>query len=200
MEIVLDRRRDPRRTTRRLVNAVAGFVAVLALCVLVPAAMGLERAAVADRSLGDAYAIGTLVLTEDVPVESLRTGDVVALPAPAGSGVSGPVVRRIGVDAVDAGDGSVPLPDGGTAPAGERVERVVAHVPFLGWPFVALGDRATRIAAIGLPALLVAAYAAQELVGGLRRRRLRDRNAAEVDVPAQRSSASRVGKHPDGVL
>lgn len=197
MEIVLDRRRDPRRTTRRLVNAVAGFVAVVALCFLVPAAMGLERAAVADRSLGDAYAIGTLVLTEDVPVESLRTGDVVALPAPAGSGVSGPVVRRIGVD---AGDGSVPLPDGGTAPAGERVERVVAHVPFLGWPFVALGDRATRIAAIGLPALLVAAYAAQELVGGLRRRRLRDRNAAEVDVPAQRSSASRVGKHPDGVL
>ncbi|MCK5929118.1 MAG: hypothetical protein KAG80_13060, partial [Nocardioides sp.] len=46
--------------------------------------------------------------------------------------------------------------------------RVVAHVPYAGYVFMALADRGTRMALIGLPAALIALWSLVELGRALR--------------------------------
>jgi signal peptidase len=137
------------------------------------------------------YDLGSVVFEENVPVEDLRVGDVITYVPPAESGIKTLVTHRI--VAIDGdtfrtqGDAN-PQVDPWTFELNAATQnRVRFHVPYVGYAFIALGDRATRMAVIGIPAAIIALYSLVELVGALRRKPEGDAEA-DLDVPEPRSA------------
>jgi signal peptidase len=153
---------------RRLV--ARGFTPLLAAGVLlglglvVPALLGYERYVIVSGSMTGTYDRGSLVFDEVVPVEELRTGDVITYRPPPGSGPTGLVTHRIAEIRQDPsgpvfrtrGDAN-PVADPWTFRlAGPTQARVVSGVPYVGYVLGALSDRRVRMLVVGLPALLIA--------------------------------------------
>jgi signal peptidase len=184
----------PRRRVRRIaVNLVSGLLMLMAAVILVPAALGLQRYAIAGGSMTGTYNLGSLVFEEAVPVEELRVGDVITYVPPAESGIDNLVTHRI-----VAIDGSTFRTQGDANPdvdpwtfdlTAATQARVVWHVPFLGFPFLALQERNLRMLLIGLPAAVIALFALGEFISGLRPSR-----SARVS-----SSVARTEPHKSGV-
>ncbi|WP_310964345.1 signal peptidase I [Nocardioides terrisoli] len=169
--------RNPRRgrTRRVLVNVASILVTLAAIAFIAPAAFGLHRYVIAGESMTGTYDLGSVVLDKVVPVSDLRVGDVITYLPPADSGIPHLVTHRIvrihGDVFRTKGDAN-PDPDPWTFKlTGATQARVVFGVPYAGWPLLALQDRTTRMAVIGIPALLVALSSARDLFRGLRRRK-----------------------------
>ena len=150
----------PHRSTRGDWRKLALAVLVLApvvLLLLLPAALGLDRSIVADRSMDGSTGRGSIVLARDVPAGDLRVGDVITVPTPE-PGTEERTYRRIvalrdDVATVAAdGDGArretVPLTDG-------SYSRVSVGVPWIGYPFLVQGGWAALVA-VALAALFLA--------------------------------------------
>lgn len=160
-------------------------VAVLAPVILlemVPVALGLQRYVVTTDAMGDAVPKGSLVLTRDAASNDLRVGDVITFrPPPPGDGdrLVTRRVERISFSRIrTAGDES------GTDPwtldvDGEARARMVAHIPYVGYPFIGQTDRRAwlLLGSIPLAAVLLA------LATDLARRRQRHRDARRLPAP-----------------
>lgn len=164
-ELTAERRRGRLAAVRRGLGAA--FVAaglLLAATMLVPAALGLERYVITGASMSGTYDRGALLYAEQVPVTSLRVGDVITYEPPAGAGPSGLVTHRI-VEIRERAGGPV-FRTAGDANAkpdpwrfrldGPMQARAEFAIPYAGWAFAALSIREVRMLVIGLPALLVA--------------------------------------------
>jgi signal peptidase len=192
MEITLTERRRPKRAARWAVNGLCVLVMVLSLGFLLPAAFGLQRYVITGGSMAGSYDIGSIVFEENVPVSELRVGDVITYLPPPDSGVPNLVTHRIveidGNEFTTKGDANAQV-DPWTFELHESTQNRVSYaVPYVGYVFIALGDRATRIALIGLPAALIALYSLVELAGALRRRPEAVDAEAPVEVPEQRDA------------
>jgi signal peptidase len=157
---------QPLRRAGRLASgaalAVAGLVAVL---VLVPAAAGWQRYVIVSGSMTGTYDRGSLVLDEVVPVASLRAGDVITYRPPADAGIDHLITHRIAEIRRDRTGSTVFRTKGDanriadpwtfTLPAA-RQARVKLGVPYAGYALAALSRHDVRMAAIALPAALVA--------------------------------------------
>ena len=191
MEITLEKRRRPGRAGRWAVNGLCLVVAVLALGFILPAIFGLQRYVITGGSMTGTYDLGSVVFEENVPVEDLRVGDVITYVPPAESGIDTLVTHRIvekdGDTLRTQGDANPDVDPWTFQLTDDTQNRVRFHVPYVGYAFIALGDRATRIAVIGLPAAVIALYSLAELVGALRRRPRPDPEDLSVDVPGQRT-------------
>ena len=155
-----------------LVNLGLGLVMLAALAFLLPSLMGLQRYVIMGGSMEGTYDLGSVVFEEVVPVEELRVGDVITYVPPAESGIDTLVTHRIteidGADFRTQGDAN-PAVDPWTFQLTAATQpRVVAHVPYVGFAFMALADRGTRMALIGLPAALIALWSLVELARALR--------------------------------
>ena len=155
-----------------LVNLGLGLVMLVALAFLLPSLMGLQRYVIMGGSMEGTYDLGSVVFEEVVPVEELRVGDVITYVPPAESGIDTLVTHRIteidGADFRTQGDAN-PAVDPWTFQLTAATQpRVVAHVPYVGFAFMALADRGTRMALIGLPAALIALWSLVELARALR--------------------------------
>ena len=155
-----------------LVNLGLGLVMLAALAFLLPSLMGLQRYVIMGGSMEGTYDLGSVVFEEVVPVEELRVGDVIPYVPPAESGIDTLVTHRIteidGADFRTQGDAN-PAVDPWTFQLTAATQpRVVAHVPYVGFAFMALADRGTRMALIGLPAALIALWSLVELARALR--------------------------------
>lgn len=155
-----------------LVNLGLGLVMLVALAFLLPSLMGLQRYVIMGGSMEGTYDLGSVVFEEVVPVEDLRVGDVITYVPPAQSGIDTLVTHRIteidGADFRTQGDAN-PAVDPWTFQLTAATQpRVVAHVPYVGFAFMGLADRGTRMALIGLPAALIALWSLVELVRALR--------------------------------
>ncbi|MAY95150.1 signal peptidase I [uncultured Nocardioides sp.] len=155
-----------------LVNLGLGLVMLVALAFLLPSLMGLQRYVIMGGSMEGTYDLGSVVFEEVVPVEDLRVGDVITYVPPAESGIDTLVTHRIteidGADFRTQGDAN-PAVDPWTFQLTAATQpRVVAHVPYVGFAFMALADRGTRMALIGLPAALIALWSLVELARALR--------------------------------
>jgi signal peptidase len=145
---------------------------LVALAFLLPSLMGLQRYVIMGGSMEGTYDLGSVVLSEVVPVSELEVGDVITYVPPAESGITTLVTHRIvsidGEDLRTQGDAN-PAVDPWTFQLTAATQpRVVAHVPYAGYVFMALADRGTRMALIGLPAALIALWSLVELGRALR--------------------------------
>ena len=193
MEIHLEKQRRP-RAGRWAVNALCLLVMVLALAFLLPALFGLQRYVITGGSMEGTYDIGSVVFEEDVPVADLAVGDVITYVPPAESGIDTLVTHRVvSIDGTtfrtqgDANPDVDPWTFELTAPTQNRV---AASVPYVGYVFIALGDRSTRMLLIGLPAAIIALASLVELLRALRRKPAVVTSTSTVDVPDQRPASS----------
>ena len=184
-EISLDRSARAGRTRRLVVNALCVVVMFVALGFILPAAFGFSRYVITGDSMAGTYDKGTVVFEQTVPVSELEVGDVITYTPPPQSTVDTLVTHRI-VSIEDdefrtKGDANE-APDAWTFKLTEATQpRVVASVPYVGWLFIWLTDRTTRLLVIGLPAALVALMSVSEVVGAERRPR-RPRSVASAPV------------------
>jgi len=160
------------RVRGALVNIGLGLVVLVGLAFLVPSLLGLQRYVIMGGSMTGTYDLGSVVFEEVVPVEELQVGDVITYVPPADSGITTLVTHRIvaidGNEFRTRGDAN-PAVDPWTFELTAATQpRVVASVPYVGFAFMALADRGTRMAVIGIPAGLIALLSLVEVVRALR--------------------------------
>lgn len=189
-------RRIAVRTASVLVSVVLGLLTLAGVAYLAPALFGYERYVITGGSMSGSFEKYSLAFEKQVPVEDLAVGDVITYLPPADSGVSTLVTHRI-VD-IDTAESGAPLfttqgdanpdPDPWTFSLVEETQPVVQFtVPHLGHVFVALADRETRMAVIGVPAGLIALGALVDLAKALRPAPRGNRRLSGDDlVPAPR--------------
>ena len=157
------------RTWRnRLTTLVLVLAVVVAALVVLPSLFGFDRYVINGGSMEPTIPKGSVVYSKPVAAEELEVGDIITYRPPASSGVDELVTHRIvektartnvngKVEDVfrtqgDANDSPDPwrfsLDDGEGA-----LEK--AHLPYLGWIYLALGVPCVRILLITLPALLI---------------------------------------------
>lgn len=184
------RRADTRTSRLARIGANVAIVAVMlvALGFLVPALLGFQRYVITSGSMTGTYDTGSVVFSEVVPTSELRVGDVITYVPPAETGINHLVTHRIvaidGDELRTKGDASPQVDPWTFQLTAAEQPRAVAGVPYVGYLFLALADRATRIVVIGVPAALIALLALAELVRGLRPERpATDSPAVPVLVP-----------------
>lgn len=143
-------------------RALAGtaLLALLALAtiVLTTPLLGYERYVIEGGSMGGAVPRGSIAIEEVVPTREIRRGDVITYRPPQ---VTRPITHRVVSITHDRvfrtkGDANAaPDPWRFTLP-GRTQARVTTHVPLAGYALEALEIRVVRVAAIGIPALLIA--------------------------------------------
>jgi len=193
MEIVLEKPRRP-RAGRWAVNALCFLVTVLALAFLIPAAFGLQRYVITGGSMDGTYDLGSVVFEESVPVADLEVGDVITYVPPAESGIDNLVTHRIvsidGTTYRTQGDANPDVDPWTFELTAATQNRVTFSIPYVGYVFIALDDRSTRMVVIGVPAAIVALASLGELLVALRRRPSAGFSASTVDVPDQRPATA----------
>lgn len=173
MEIPTTNRRSGRRM-RILVNVVSVTVTLLAAAFLLPSAIGLQRFVITGDSMDGTIDLGSVAFAEVVPVSDLEVGDIITYMPPPGSGVDHLVTHRIvsihGRTFRTKGD-AVPQRDPWKFQLNAPVQaRVKFSVPYAGYFFIALTDRTTRMAVIGVPAGLITLVSFGQVLGLMRRR------------------------------
>lgn len=166
--------RRQRRGGSMVLNAACLLITLLALLFILPAAFGLSRYVITGGSMTGTISRGSVVFEETVPVADLAVGDIITYLPPAESGLDDLVTHRIvsidGDTFRTKGDAN-PDVDPWTFQLSSTVQpRVVADVPYIGYLFIALADRGTRMLVIGVPAAIIALLSLRELTSGLRRR------------------------------
>lgn len=165
MEIVTAPYRPAPSPWSRLLVGLA-VLAPVTLLTLVPIGFGLQRYVVTTHDMAPAVDRGAVVIEREVPVGSLRVGDVITYDPPPSARVTGPVTHRV----VEVRPGSVvtrgdarAAADPWRVPVTEpTVSRAVVTLPRIGLVYLALLRPGVRPAlAGGVVALSVAAALAR---------------------------------------
>jgi len=167
-------------STSRLAGLLTnvGLVALTLACTayLLPTLFGYERYVITGGSMTGSISKGSIAFEQPVPVEDLAVGDVITYLPPPDSGVANLVTHRIvemGTDAQGAtrlrtrGDANDNVDPWTFSLVADEQPVVQFSVPSVGYVFIALADRETRILVIGVPAAIVALLALAELVRNL---------------------------------
>lgn len=159
----------------------------LGLVLVVPALLGFDRYVITGGSMTGTVDKYSVVFEREVPVDTLAVGDVITYQPPADAPTRSLVTHRI-ISIGTSPDGRRILHTQGDAnpdPDPWRFEltqptvnRMTFHIPYVGWPLIALADPQTRRLLLGVPAAVIALLAAIELVGAVRRSLAREGTAA----------------------
>jgi hypothetical protein len=145
----------------------------LVLLVVLPATLGLHRFVVTSDAMGDSVPRGSMTFAEQVPGVELGVGDVITFREPGAGADAGFVTRRVvSITPARIRTGSDTGVDPWTLPAGGERQRVVAHIPYVGYPFIS-GVRSTvwvLLASVPMLAVLLALLA--DLARARQRRRV----------------------------
>lgn len=153
------------RRAQRWATGAAVLAAVLGLCLLVPASLGLTQHVVTDHAMGGTLSRGALVFERPVrSAADLRPGDVITFPLP--DAVAAPMTTRrvVAVDATSVttrGDAHGTDDPWALDVAGVQPMRTVFAVPLAGYPQILVpwltwAVLATVLGASALLSLLVA--------------------------------------------
>ena len=177
------------RIARSLLSTLVVLAAAaIALLMLVPAVLGLQRYIIVSESMTGTYDKGSIVYGEKVPVSDLRVGDAITYEPPPGVTPTKLVTHRIvsirhvrGQRVFRTKGDAVAQPDPWTftLPEGQQ-PRVKFSVPYAGYPIGFLTDREHRMLIIGGPALLIAI----SVLAGLGRDWRRTRREGATRAPA----------------
>jgi len=153
-----------RRLGGKLLTAACAvaLIAVVAF-VLIPGLLGLQRFVITGGSMTGTIPKGAVIYSKVVPVGQLKVGDIITFTPP---GYGEAVTHRIiatesGPDGKTAfrtkGDfNQYPDPWNPVTLNEPQQARYVFQVPLLGYVLAALTLRSVRIAAVGIPAILIA--------------------------------------------
>jgi signal peptidase I len=155
-----------RRLGRIGLNLAFAAIAGAAGLMLVPAALGFHRYIILTGSMTGTYDRGSIVYDLPVPVSQLKVGDPITYDPPAGytSGVYKRVTHRIywigrganGERAFRTKGDANRAPDVWKFMLGHGTQdRVVFHIPYLGYFFVLLGLKEFRMVLVGVPAVIM---------------------------------------------
>jgi signal peptidase I len=179
-----------RRLGRWTVATATLVVILFCLAWIAPSLFGFSRYVITGPSMTGTYDRGSVVFEKPVAVEDLEVGDVITYTPPADSGVNWLVTHRIvkiepaeggGLLFTTKGDHN-PDPDPWHFQLVDQDQPVVqAGVPYVGWLFIALADKQTRMTVIGVPAALIALGALRQLVSATRET-ARERRLASVEA------------------
>lgn len=177
------------RTVRAaLVNTACVLVSLAALAFILPAAFGLQRYVIAGGSMTGTIDLGSIAYEKVVPVSDLAVGDIITYMPPADSGIDHLVTHRIvsirGAELRTRGDANADVDPWTFRLTSATQPRVAFHVPYAGYPLLALQHRGTRMLLIGVPAGLVFLLAFGELLG-LRRRSVGQPGEQPEPAPVQ---------------
>ncbi|MEI7815169.1 MAG: signal peptidase I [Coriobacteriia bacterium] len=174
------------RFIKPAVNAtVLVSAALVALMILLPAAMGLQRYVITGGSMTGTISKGSVVYSKVIPVTQLREGDIVTFVPPS---YAEPVTHRIiGITMSKDGERLFQtkgdfneVADPWKVTFAESSAPVhVFHVPYVGYLLALLSLRWARMLLIGLPALIIALSLLWSMW-----------NAAGVEVRRQEAEAS----------
>ena len=138
MEIAFEPERSSTADRRRLLLGLLLLLPV-ALLVLLPAVLGLERYVVTDDAMDGEINRGSVILARDVPTSDLGVGDVITFRSPA-AGVDTMVTRRIvaldGIAAKTKGDANARRDPWTLRLTEDTYPRVSLGVPWVGRPFL----------------------------------------------------------------
>lgn len=165
------RARRPRsrasRCGRRLGTLATGLALALAALMLVPPLIGLHRYVLVGGSMEPTIHRGAVIFDRDVPVGSLRVGDIITYTPPPGA--QGPVAHAVTHRIVWVGRDRFGARAFRTKGDANRVAdpwrftlhsatqaREVFSIRYVGYAIAALSLRPVRMALIGVPALLIA--------------------------------------------
>ena len=171
---ITTRRRRSLRPVRVVSTLLSLVVTLVAAAFILPSFFGLQRYVITGTSMTGTIGFGSIAFEEVVPVGDLRVGDVITYAPPPTAGVDHMVTHRIvavhGTTYRTKGD-AVPQAD----PWKFRLDapeqsRVVFSVPWVGYPFIWLADRETRMLVIGAPAAVIALLSLGQVLELLRRR------------------------------
>src|SRR3954469_23514297 len=163
-----------RRLARLVGNLTMTVVLLICLAWVVSGLLGYSRYVITGGSMSGTFEKGSIAFEQQGPVGNLRVGDVITYQPPAGSDVHNLVTHRIvsitstpGKPASyrTKGDANTSVDpwkfalDQGSQPV------VRFTVPSVGYAFVALSHRETRMLFIGVPAALIGLISLAELGG-----------------------------------
>jgi signal peptidase len=150
----------------------------LGLVLVVPALLGFDRYVITGGSMTGTVDKYSVVFEREVPVDELAVGDVITYQPPADAPTHSLVTHRIIAIGPSADGRSVLRTQGDANPDPDpwrfelsqpTVNRMAFHIPYVGWPLIALADPQTRRLLLGVPAGVIGLLAAFELVGAVRR-------------------------------
>lgn len=153
------------------------LITLFCLAWLAPSVLGFSRYVITGGSMTGSIEKGSVVFEESVGVSDLEVGDVITYQPPAGAGTTSLVTHRI--VAIEPAEGGGALfttqgdanadPDPWQFKLTDEEQPVVRFsVPHVGWAFIALADRTTRMLVICVPAGLIALGALRQLYGEVR--------------------------------
>lgn len=176
-------------------NLLVTAVILLSLAFILPSLFGYERYVIMGGSMTGTFNLGSVVFEKTVPVGRLHVGDVITYQPPASAGVPNLVTHRIVQIRRDAKTGqrvfrtkgdNNPQRDPWTFRLTDAMQPKVDYsLPYVGWVFIGLANRAVRIVVIGVPAGLIALYSLVELVRALRGRRAPELATAGAGQPVE---------------
>lgn len=161
----------PRTTRRRRIVSALTTVAMLlaftlAGIMVLPTLLGYERYVIITGSMVPTLPVGSVVYDEVVPVEDLEVGDIITFVPPPEFGITDPVTHRI-VKIDEGGDQRVFRTQGDNNDdmdpwkmvlSSAEQPRVVHHIPYVGYVYMALQVGWVQLLVIGLPALALVVY------------------------------------------
>jgi len=180
------REEKPRQTGLRKAFKVMGWVATLLVALLVLMAaflmvaprFGLEAHPVLSGSMEPALRVGGIILCKEVPVSEVEVGDVIGFNAPGGMKVTHRVIDIIDEDGKrwfqTKGDANEDPDPELVSISGETVDKVVYHLPYLGFFASFMRSRAAFLVFICGPALILVILFSRDIwvsVQDLRRER-----------------------------
>jgi signal peptidase len=156
-----------RRAARLALNGVfLAMVAAVAI-MLVPAALGFHRYVILTGSMTGTYDRGSIVFDRPVPVPQLRVGDPITYSPPPGFTSQKRVTHRIwwigrgpqGQRVFRTKGDANKAPDAWKFTLNQPTQdRVVFHIPYVGYVFTLLSIRSFRMVLIGVPAVLIGLF------------------------------------------
>jgi len=155
-----------RRLRNWLVNLVLICAVIVAALLVVPLLLGYERYVITSGSMTGTIDKGSVVYSEVVPADTLKVGDIITFTPPAVYKVDdlvthrihaishpheahgNPVFRTKGDANAEPDPWEIPLDDG-------KAPLEKAHIPYVGYIYLALAIPWVRILLITIPALLI---------------------------------------------
>ncbi|MDH2413930.1 S26 family signal peptidase [Nocardioides sp. CER19] len=151
------------------------------LLVALPTMLGLQRYVVSSDAMRDSLPRGSLIFAEKVSTTDLQIGDVITFRPPRGLVDTAYVTRRVAsmgaAGIITSADGA--RVDPWQLAATGKTARVVAHVPYVGYPFLGGLRPATGLTLASVPLLAVLLAVIADLQRSRRRRRAVRRRAVQ---------------------
>jgi signal peptidase len=156
-----------------IVTTVAMLLAfALAGIMVLPTLLGYERYVIISGSMEPTLPIGSVVYDEVVPVSELEVGDIITFLPPPEYGIADPVTHRIVKITVAGeetdvpgrrlfrtqGDNNEDMDPWDMVLDGPDQARVVRHIPYVGYVYMALKMGWVQFLVIGIPAVALVVY------------------------------------------